>query len=219
MPIMPKIIRSSRLSMSIRINLMGEVIVRAPKFIPTFLIKKFILSKQNWIDASLKKVNIYHKKEKQYIEGEEFMYLGNKYIFQFIDTDKIFITDNKLFFPKILLFRAEKEIKNWYIRLAKDKITERLDHKAKEMGMQYKSILFSDTQSKWGTCWPDNALQFNWRLIMAPLMVLDYVVIHELAHTKEKNHSNKFWSIVSIYTPAWKQHRKWLNNNSYLLNY
>lgn len=89
---------------------------------------------------------------------------------------------------------------------------------SKKMNTKYKSIRFSDTFSKWGTCFPDNSLQSNWRLIMTPITVINYVVVHELAHTTEKNHGSRFWNKVSLYTPAYKQHRKWLDKNKHLLS-
>jgi predicted metal-dependent hydrolase len=90
-------------------------------------------------------------------------------------------------------------------------------HHGLKMNATHSGLMFSDTKSKWGTCMHDNRLQFNWRLVMAPRMVLDYVVIHELAHTKEKNHGRNFWAKVRAFTPAYRQHRKWLTDNAHLL--
>lgn len=213
-----KIIKSSRTSVSIQINRHGEIIVKAPKFMPLFFIKQFISAKQNWIEKNLKKINSKKKSKKQYREGEEFLYLGNTYTLHVGNYKEISIID-VLQFPKFLEFRIEKEIRDWYVKKAKEKITQRLEFHSKQMGTEYKNVLFSDTISKWGTCWPDNSLQFNFRLIMAPLIVLDYVVIHELSHTAHKNHSLKFWNLVAKFTPAYKQHRKWLNTHAHLLNF
>lgn len=156
-------------------------------------------------------------RKKQYKEGEEFLFLGKKYALKLHDGIKIGFKEDKLYFPRASLFRAEKEITNWYIQQAKLFIAKRVKFHADKMDAAYADLLFSDTKSKWGTCFPDNSLQFNWRLIMTPIMVLDYVVIHELIHTTEKNHGNSFWRKVRLYTPAYKQHRKWLNDNAHLL--
>lgn len=159
------------------------------------------------------------KQKKIYTDGEQFYYLGNIYTFKIAQTSKIILKDNYILFPIGALFRAEKEITAWYIHQAKEVIIRRLFFHSVRMKKIYKSIRLSDTSSKWGTCFADNSLQFNWRLIMAPLLVLDYVVIHELAHTKHKNHGIDFWKEVRSYTPAYKQHRKWLNENSKLLHF
>ncbi len=232
----PTIIRSSRSTLSLQITARGEVIVKAPRLIPTFLIRQFVRDKEDWIRASLAKIEKHTVQKKQYVEGEEFWYLGKIYTLKLGNFTEISISDTKersfdslhslrmteqntLYFPKALLFRAKKELENWYIRKAKEKITQRVQYQSEQMGREYTRLLFSDTSSKWGTCFPDNSLQFNWRLIMAPLVVLDYVVIHELAHTKEKNHGERFWKLVEKYTPAYKSHRRWLNNHAHLLTF
>lgn len=211
----PKIIRSVRKTMSLHISSQGELVVKAPFFIPEKLINLFIKEKENWIFKTMQKVK--KVQNKTYQEGEEFLYLGDKYKLH-IGNYKDISINGSLNFPNFMMFRAQKELTNWYIKEAKKLITSQVDYFSKKMGTKYKNIRFSDTSSKWGTCFPDNSLQFNWRLIMAPLMVLNYVVIHELAHTVEKNHGSRFWAKVDLYTPAYKQHRKWLNNNRHLLS-
>jgi predicted metal-dependent hydrolase len=215
----PTIIRSNRSSITIQVTPKGEVIVKAPRFMPVFLIKQFIKSKQEWIDKHLEKMGGRRSVPKKFVEGEEFLYLGNMYMLHVGSYKEINAVDGVFQFPDFLSFRAEKEIHNWYIQKAKERIPERLEYHADQMDTHYTRVFFSDTISKWGTCWPDNSLQFNWRLIMAPIVVLDYVVIHELAHTIEKNHSNEFWKIVGKYTPAFKTHRKWLHNHAHLLHF
>lgn len=216
--IQPKIIRSSRSSISISISPQGEVVVKAPHLVPSFLIKQFISKKQDWIEKHLQKLEEKKARSKKYINGEEFWYLGKIYKLHIGNYKEITLTDT-LNFPNFLIFRAKKELTSWYLKQAKEKITQRVSYHASQIGTQYKSLLFSDTKSKWGTCGPENDLQFNWRLIMTPLMVVDYVVIHELVHTLEKNHSGKFWRKVGLHTPAFRQHKKWLNQNAHLLTF
>lgn len=213
----PQIIRSRRRSLSIEVTPHGEVIVKAPILAPKFMIHQFIREKEKWIEKCLTTLEKRKPVKKQYKEGEEFLFLGKKYALKLHDGIKIGFKDDNLYFPRASLFRAEKEITNWYIQQAKLFIAKRVKFHADKMDAEYADLLFSDTKSKWGTCFPDNSLQFNWRLIMTPIMVLDYVVIHELTHTTEKNHGNSFWRKVRLYTPAYKQHRKWLNDNAHLL--
>ncbi len=214
---MPKIVRSNRSSISLQINASGELIIKAPILIPNFVIQKFIETKRDWIEKTFEKVNVHRPIKKEYKENEEFLYLGKPYKLQFYIGTEIKTQEDNLLFPKALEFRIKKELENWYLKNAKEIISKRVGIRAKEMHTEYKSIMFSDTISKWGTCTHNNRLQFNWRLIMAPLMVLDYVVIHELAHTTEKNHARDFWNRVSVFTPAYRQHRKWLSVHQKLL--
>ncbi len=213
----PHIIRSNRASIAIHITREGELVVKAPRFAPNFLIHNFLKEKEAWIERTLGKVTTRLPQVKQYKEGEEFWYLGQPRVLTFYNGIEIIVKGTQLLFPKALQFRIQKELSNWLVRQAKETIMLRLEMKAQEMYASFGEVRFSDTSSKWGTCFPDNSLQFNWRLIMAPLMVLDYVIIHELAHTTEKNHSDAFWRKVRQYTPAYRQHRKWLNDNAYLL--
>lgn len=214
----PIIQRSHRSSISLRITSEGELIVKAPKLLPGFLINKFLEQKSDWITTVLAKVKSRKPSTHVFKEGESFLVFGKQYIFTPVDSVEIIAKEGKLHFPKALLFRAKKEMENWYMHLAKDTITRRVEFHAKQMKAEYKSIMFSDTKSKWGTCTHDNHLQFNWRLVMAPLLVLDYVVIHELTHTTEKNHARQFWKSVEQFTPAYRQHRKWLDEHGHLLH-
>lgn len=215
--ITPHILRSRRNSLTIQITPSGEVIVKAPYLMPKFLINQFLTAKEEWIQKMLAKVSQKKIPEKNYTEGKSFFYLGKEYVLTLSNEITITIQDNTLFFPKALLFRMQKELSNWYTNQAKTIITKRVVYHAEKMGVTYAGLLFSDTKSKWGTCFPNNSLQFNWRLVMAPIMVIDYVVIHELSHVTHKNHSHAFWRNVSRFTPAYKQHRKWLNDHGHLL--
>lgn len=195
----------------------GEVIVKAPRLIPKFMIDNFVNEKKDWIDKTLEKVKKRQPTTRLYKEGEEFLFLGKKLRLVFSPDIAITVKGDELHFPKPLVFRAKKELSDWYLRQAKEIITSRVMYHSIKMKAKYKNIFFSDTQSKWGTCFTDNTLQFNWRLVMAPLLVIDYVVIHELTHTTQKHHQQNFWSQVRLYTPAYKQYRKWLEEHAHLL--
>lgn len=214
----PKIIRSNRASLSLQISSGGELIIKAPFFMPDMMIRHFIKNKEAWILKTLKKFEGREKKEKTYSEGEEFLFLGDIYKLHIGDSKEINVKNGILEFPDFMKFRIKKELTNWYMRQAKEYISERVEYMSKKMDTNYKNIRFSDTSSKWGSCFPDNSLQFNWRLIMTPITVINYVVIHELVHTKEKHHQDAFWRKVRLYTPAYKQHSKWLDLNKHLLS-
>lgn len=214
----PKIIRAYRKTMALQISPQGELIIKAPFFIPDVMISYFVKQKEDWILKTLKKLEGRKPAQKTYSEGEEFLFLGDVYKLHIGDFKEISANNGVLEFPNFMSFRIKKELKNWYIKQAKEYISQRVEYMSKQMDTQYKSIRFSDTSSKWGSCFPNNSLQFNWRLIMTPVTVINYVVIHELVHTKEKNHQDAFWRKVRLYTPAHKQHSKWLDKNKHLLS-
>lgn len=203
------IVRSHRRTISVHIEPDGDVIVKAPKLMPTFMINNFISSHQDWIDKHLtriKKVPVVKRAKDQYL------YLGQMLTLEPSSVTKISVKNDTLFFPQSLLFRKDKELLNWYLSESKRVITLQTEKYALEMKTEFKEITFSDTKSQWGRCTQDNRLQFNWRLIMAPAMVLNYVVVHELAHTIEKNHTQMFWMKVRGITPSYRQQIKWLKD-------
>ncbi len=111
--------------------------------------------------------------------------------------------------PAPLTAEEEKKLKD----LARDAFIERACLYAGKMGVTFEKIKLSSAKTRWGSCSPKNNLNFNWRLIQAPTEILDYVVIHELAHLLERNHSPRFWAQVARYCPHYKTARRWLREN------
>ncbi len=213
----PRIIRSRRSSLSLEITKEGEVVVKVPFLTPNFFIQRFLKEKEEWIIKTLAKVHKRKIPTKTYEDGEQFLFLGDSYQLTYASGIEIVLKDGKLLVPHAMKFRIKKELEKWYMRQASAIISKRVEFHAQKMNAQYTNIFYSDTRSKWGTCFADNTLQFNFRLVMVPLMVMDYVVIHELTHTTEKNHGDSFWRRVRLFTPAYKQHRKWLNEHAHVL--
>jgi predicted metal-dependent hydrolase len=170
-----KIIRSKRKTLALEILSDASLIIRAPKLMPLFLIKKFIKQKQNWIT---KKQNL--------------------------------ITARNKNIKSIKISQISKEG-------ALKKITERVKYYSSLSGFKYKNIKITSAQKRWGSCSAQNNLNFPQKLALAPDKIIDYVVIHELCHIKEKNHSRNFWKEVYKLMPNYKIHQKWLKENGYLL--
>jgi predicted metal-dependent hydrolase len=98
-------------------------------------------------------------------------------------------------------------------RAARELVTMVAEEEAEALGVSYRRIDIRDQRTRWGSCSPRGTLSFNWRLALAPLEVLDYVVVHELCHLREANHSPRFWRLVSERRPAWREHRAWLREH------
>jgi len=101
----------------------------------------------------------------------------------------------------------------WYRMQAKKFMKGRADRLSADMGLGYRRLTIRAQKTRWGSCSPKGNLNFNWKLMMAPEPVIDYVVVHELAHLREMNHTRKFWELVGRYCPQWRQHRKWLKDH------
>jgi len=213
------LLRSKRRTIGFEITNDAKLVVRAPIYVSLGEINNLLIKKANWI---LEKMNLVSRRNiqyspKQFINGESFYYLGKPYRFKVMDSDKISLTDY-LEFPKALLPYAEKHIVQWYKALAYKKIKERVDYYSQLIGLKYTSIKISDATKRLGSCSSKGSLNFSWRLIMTPLEIIDYVVVHELIHLEEKNHSSKFWSKVRILLPNYMKHKNWLKENGNLLN-
>jgi predicted metal-dependent hydrolase len=107
----------------------------------------------------------------------------------------------------------------WYRRQARTIFAARVAHWNARFGFTYGRISIKDQKSRWGSCSHSGNLNFNWRLLLAPADVLDYIVIHELAHLKEANHSPRFWAIVATLCPDYKQQRHWLRLHGHELHF
>ncbi|MBI4080926.1 MAG: M48 family metallopeptidase [Candidatus Levybacteria bacterium] len=208
---MPKIhiITSDRRSMSLQIAPDATLVVKAPHGVSGRQITSFVEQHQDWIEKRLHLI----KKRQQFRQDGTRLFLGKTLTLHPGNYTQIKVQGDLLLFPQALLFRREKELTSWYAHQAKEIITKQVEFYAKEMKTSFRSITFSDTRSQWGRCTHDNRLQFSWRLVMAPLLVLNYVVIHELAHTIEKNHTQYFWTKVRNFNPSYRQQIKWLKDH------
>lgn len=104
-----------------------------------------------------------------------------------------------------------------YREKARSHIRNRLEIFTKNFNLSYNKLRINGAKTRWGSCSPTNNLNFNWKIILAPTNIIDYLIVHELAHTKEKNHQKPFWNLVEKMDPNYKENRKWLKKHSYLL--
>jgi predicted metal-dependent hydrolase len=203
-------IRNSRRARNIRItvNSKGEVVLTKPNLIPQFVAVKFLESKESWVLEQLKKTaakkfgknKIFYKGEKYKVEFEQ-----GKFNYQFKD-GVLKLTGPSEKMAKSALVKKLKDIARSEIRKSVKKFSAKME-------LEYMQVRLKDQSSRWGSCSSKNNLNFNWRLILTPKSVLDYVVIHELAHLKEMNHGHKFWALVEKYDPDYREHRRWLKRN------
>lgn len=215
-------------SLTLRLSPGKGVVVSAPRWIPVFLINQFVQSKSNWINQHLPKLNI-RKTEPNFTNGQEYLYFGEKITLELIASTtvartKVFIENSKLivhFSPFLQEIEKQSEIQKSILRLYLEKgieaITEKVNFYSDQIGVNYKKITIKEVSSIWGSCTADNSLSFNRKLIMAPHSVVDYVVIHEVCHMVHRDHSSRFWALVSRFDPNFRQHRHWLRQNHQLL--
>ena len=197
----------------------ATLVVRAPMRVSLGYIEKLVAEKSTWIEGKMREFEKRPRADKKTFQiGEEFLYLGKKYKLELTNGLKIETTEDfELLFPKVFLWRAKARMHDWYKKQAETEISQRTKIIAEKLNLEYSTLKISNAKTNWGSCGPKNSLNFNWRLIMAPERVVDYVIIHELIHILEKNHSRKFWDKVAAVMPDYKIARKWLRENSKVL--
>jgi predicted metal-dependent hydrolase len=120
--------------------------------------------------------------------------------------------------PSVTGSVVKVEIARWLIDQSVKVIGSKVKIFCERMGLKCRRVTIRNQKTRWGSCSQLRNLSFNWRIIMAPETVLDYVVIHELCHLKEMSHSKSFWALVAGYCPQWHEHRRWLNAHATELN-
>jgi predicted metal-dependent hydrolase len=217
-----KLIRTKRKTLVLEISHDGNLIVRAPEKASTDAINRFIHRKRFWIHSKQELVRQRYQSAlpKKFIDGEEFLYLGNTYRLKIINNGDIpFALEDEFLLSHNHLDNASEIIQNWYKKQAQLKILERVCKFSVDFGFVYSKINVTNAKTRWGSCSAKGNLNFSWRLIMAPLRVIDYVVVHELVHLEVKNHSRDFWNRVKTVFPDYEQSRKWLKQNGYTLTF
>ncbi len=217
-----KLIRSHRKTIGLQITNDARLIVRAPHFASEDFIHKLIQRKESWIKAKQDYFKQRQNKTKvrKFVPGEEFLFLGQSYPLVAIDDlPKAVVFDNSLKISQVVLKNARDHIECWYKAQALEYITQRTVYYTQTTGLKYQSIRINSASTRWGSCGHKGTLNFSWRLIMAPASTVDYVIIHELMHLKQKNHSRKFWSEVALMMPDYKKEERWLKQNNHLLTW
>jgi hypothetical protein len=199
----------------------GELIVRAPYNTPLPFIEHVINRKSLWIIKKLNEAASMPQYEtRKFSEGELFMYLGNQYPLSIIENNKsaVRFVEDTIYISSKAFLNAERNIIRWYQTEAYKVLTERTEYFSASVNMKPSSIRLSGAKRRWGSCGRKGNINYNWRLIMAPLEILDYIVVHELAHLRHHNHSKQYWNLVFSIMPEYKSRELWLKKNGHLLN-
>jgi hypothetical protein len=207
-----KVTFSQRKNLTIFVERDRSVTVKAPVGTSLEKIHSVVETKKLWLYEKTRHSQKYNRvSNEEFISGTSILYLGKNY--------KLDVTKEEI---KGVLFRgkfiisqtnqpfAAETLKAWYIERAKEKIIPRTENYAKNLGVKFNKILFSDLKYRWGSCTPKENLNFNWRLIKAPINVVEYVIVHELAHLLEPNHSRYFWNVVRTQLPDYLKSKEWL---------
>jgi len=217
-----------RRSIGIRVEPPGVITVFAPRGTPPDFVAAQVRLKAVWLRRQLRLMAEAAPwcAEKQCVDGEMFWLLGETYPLRVI-------TDERYAEPEVrpvggylavLTPAADRELihavlRRWYQAEAGVVLKGRVERYRRFLPVAPVAVKVKEQRRQWGSCSADKILRFNWRLVMAPLPVVDYVVVHELCHLMERNHGKAFWAWVEAIMPDWREQRKWLRNNGLKLSF
>lgn len=195
--------RTLRKTVAISIDAEGKVLVKAPMKLSLSFIDGFVSSKKDWIAKTLQKIeNNAEERKKSVLESVRF--LGKVYPIKFTSASTVSFNGKYFLLPRGEKQEQMHKISEWMRREAKEILDFRVDHYSRIMHVGAKSVKISNAKTRWGSCSSLQNLNFSWKLLFASGRAVDYVVVHELAHLMEMNHSNRFWNIVESNVPDYR---------------
>jgi predicted metal-dependent hydrolase len=199
-----------------------SVVVTAPEGTQDAVIARVMERKRAWVLDKVrheqKLSDPPHPPGKELVSGESLLYLGREYPIEIVDNGRYAIQfTDRFLIPKARAASRYSVFREWLRARAAEYIMPRVAERARALGVTYSAVNITDARTRWGSCTPQGRLNFNWRLIKAPPFVIDYIIVHELAHLIEPNHSPAFWNIVEVQIPQAAQAKEWLRRHGELL--
>lgn len=222
-----EVIYRVRKTLSIKVKLDGKVTVIAPALLKEEEVLEIVKKKAKWILEKQGEVSIINKNKikREAVNGEYYLYLGREYKL-FLDINNTYKKiEVNLLEGRLIVKTYTRDAKTIKLALEKFyrertliKVRERVSHYQKYFEVKPRNIKSKEQKKRWGSCTYNNDLLFNWRISMAPLHVLDYIVVHEMSHMIHKDHSRNFWNKVGSILPDYKIRHDWLKRNGVTLN-
>jgi predicted metal-dependent hydrolase len=211
-----------RKTLTITVERDRSVVVKAPVGTTLEKIQACVESRKQWLYEKIHHEQKYnqplHPPGKEMVNGESMLYLGCDYRLELVDNIREIQFVNNLFLvPKVIAKQRGEIFQSWYIQKAKEVIIPKVQIYAKKLGVEFNQAKIMNCKYRWGSCTPKNNLTFNWRLIKAPMFVIDYVVVHELTHLIEPNHTPRFWNIIKSQLTLMDKAKNWLKEHGAIL--
>ncbi len=208
-----QIIRSDRKSFGLELTPDGRLIVRAPRSASDAQIHAVVAQKATWIAKNQARLVAQYPdlKPKTFTPGETFWYLGEQYPLHLVKRRRPLLDlDGALLLASHAQQQAKEVFITWYREETRQIVHQYIDRYAKHYGLKINGVRITSARTRWGSCSGKGNLNFTYRLCMAPLSVVEYVVVHELAHLRVHNHSRTFWAEVGRMLPDYQKQRNWL---------
>jgi predicted metal-dependent hydrolase len=212
----------NRKTLAIQVKPIDKVLVLSPKGLSEHIIKEKVKSKGKWILKKLldfKDIG-YIPFNREFADGEGFMYLGRNYLLQLFLNNSLARFKVKLSDGILIIYTPTKDpailkklLERWYRKEAEKVILKRIEYYKPKFSTEPAKIKIKEQKRRWGSCNSRGSIYFNWRIIMAPPLVIDYIIVHEMSHLIHRNHSPKFWKQVESMLPDYKVRKKWLRDH------
>ena len=197
--------------------------VTAPLRMAEGQIETHLMEKQQWIEKQLEFYKNSPRQWKELESGDKVKFLGEDCLVLVANSTSTRSTASLTSGVVNLKLGeghdAKRVLKKWFVAQARKVIEERVDVYREKFGVSIPRISIKSQRTRWGSCSSRGNLNFNWKLAMAPVSVIDYLVVHELAHLNNFNHRQSFWNTVEMHCPGYKEKEKWLKDNGHLLNF
>jgi predicted metal-dependent hydrolase len=201
----------------------GAVIARVPHNVPLTTVRDFAEQKTAWITAKLAQYQA--PTPQQFVDGEAHLYLGESYPLQIttaaahsevhFEQANIHILSHQ---HQPSMQTLKNQLRKAYREQAERYLSLRVEQLAEVTGLRPQQLQIKTYRARWGSCSADGRVQLNWKLILAPPNIIDYVIVHELCHLEQHNHSPAFWELVASFYPDWQQARSWLKEHNQQLD-
>jgi predicted metal-dependent hydrolase len=197
----------------------GVVSVRPPLRMTPEQVDETVFSKRMWIYRNLAEWRDLNatKVAREWVNGESFLYLGSSYRLLLVDQqdEPLKLKDGRFQLLRSAIehggrFGAQQAFEDFFTSRGLPRVAARVSHFAKRVGVPHGHVQIKDLGFRWATCLPKGDLHFHWKCLMAPLNVLDYIVVHELCHMRLRDHSDAFWNEVDKVLPNYREHKEWL---------
>lgn len=217
-----ELVRSKRATADIVLEPDGRLVVRVPEHLDDDSIAHLVETKRFWIHKNLAEWRELNSSMvlREFVSGEGFLYFGRTYRLSLLTDDsvKLDFQGGRFLLGRHLIESGDPELakeafREFYADRALRRIKSRLRYYCRKVGVTYGSVKVGEIGNRWGTCSPSGNLIFHWKCCMAPLSIIDYIVVHELCHRHHLNHTEAFWNEVDKVLPNYRESRNWLRAN------
>jgi predicted metal-dependent hydrolase len=200
----------------------GVIAVRPPSNYTPEQVDAVVKSKRMWIYRNLAEWRDLNSTAvvREWVNGETFLYLGRAYRLALIteQTEPLKLIEGRFCLKRLLVdtggaSAAKKAFEVYYAEKGLQRISERVKYYAPKIGVTASSINVKDMSFRWASCSKSGALNFHWKCMMAPPKIIDYIIVHELCHMHQRNHSDAFWNEVDKVMPDYRERKEWLRKN------